>query len=80
MYLNSWHAIDGVETFLARAGDFLHSRPALHTLPLTVTESLRRRGAHAFGTEAPVFGILEREGEVRASYFRTPPRHLSLTP
>ncbi|MET8677118.1 GNAT family N-acetyltransferase [Streptomyces sp. NPDC004647] len=77
---DDWHLTDDVDSFQARAGDFLHSRPALHTIPLTVTEALRTRGAHAYGAEAPVFGILERAGEVRATYFRTPPRRLNLTP
>lgn len=75
-----WHLTEDLDSFLARAGDFLHSRPALHTLPLTVTETLRTRGASAYGAEAPVFGRLERAGEVRATFFRTPPRRLNLTP
>ncbi|MFI1163270.1 GNAT family N-acetyltransferase [Streptomyces sp. NPDC020801] len=77
---DDWHLTHDVDSFLARAGDFLHSRPALHTIPLTVTEALRTRGPHAYGAEDPVFGILERAGEVRATYFRTPPHRLSLTP
>lgn len=77
---HDWHLTEDVETFLARAGDFLRSRPALHTVPLTVTEALRTRGANAYGTEAPLFGWLERAGEVRAAFFRTPPRRLSITP
>ncbi|MEU9397066.1 GNAT family N-acetyltransferase [Streptomyces sp. NPDC048324] len=77
---DDWHLTDDVDSFLARAGDFLHSRPALHTIPLTVTEALRTRGADAYGAEAPVFGLLERAGEVRATFFRTPPRRLNLTP
>ncbi|MYU02109.1 MULTISPECIES: GNAT family N-acetyltransferase [unclassified Streptomyces] len=77
---NDWHFTEDLIGFLAQAGDFLHSRPALHTVPLTVTEALRTRGADAYGTEAPVFGWLERAGEVRAAFFRTPPRRLYLTP
>lgn len=76
-----WHLVRDVDAFLNRAGDFLHSRPALHTVPLTVTESLRRRGPDAYGDEPPVFGVLEeRNGPVRAAFFRTPPRRLTLTP
>lgn len=41
---DDWHLTDDVDSFLDRAADFLHSRPALHTLPLTVTEALRTRG------------------------------------
>ncbi|GAA1888260.1 GNAT family N-acetyltransferase [Streptantibioticus ferralitis] len=77
---DGWHLTEDLDGFLARAGDFLRSRPALHTMPLTVTESLRTRGADAFGAEAPVFGRLERSGEVRATFYRTPSGLLSLTP
>ncbi|WP_329453292.1 GNAT family N-acetyltransferase (plasmid) [Streptomyces sp. NBC_01724] len=77
---DGWHLTQDLDDFLALAGDFLHSRPALHTLALTVTETLRTRGSDAYGTEAPIFGLLERAGEVRATYFRTPPRRPSLTP
>ncbi|PTM99284.1 GNAT family N-acetyltransferase [Streptomyces sp. VMFN-G11Ma] len=75
-----WHLTEDLDGFLDRAGDFLRSRPALHTIPLTVTESLRKRGVDAYGTEAPLFGWLEREGDVHAALFRTPPRRLVLTP
>ncbi|MDT9689511.1 GNAT family N-acetyltransferase [Streptomyces sp. P9(2023)] len=75
-----WHLTEDIDGFLDQAGDFLQSRPALHTIPLTVTESLRERGMDAYGAEAPIFGWLEREGEVRAAFFRTPPRRLVLTP
>jgi predicted GNAT family acetyltransferase len=77
---DDWHLTEGLHNFLARAGAFLRSRPDLHTVPLTVTEALRTRGADAYGAEAPVFGRLERAGEVRAAFFRTPPRRLYLTP
>lgn len=77
---DDWHFTEDVDDFLARTGDFLRSRPALHTLPLTVTETLRTRGVHAYGAAPPFFGRLERAGEVRATFFRTPPRALSLTP
>ncbi|PZT74149.1 MULTISPECIES: GNAT family N-acetyltransferase [unclassified Streptomyces] len=77
---DEWHVTEDLDGFLAQAGDFLHSRPALHTVPLTVTEALRTRGANAYGAEAPVFGWLERAGEVRAAFFRTPPRRPYLTP
>lgn len=77
---DDWHLTEDLDDFLARAGDFLQSRPALHTVPLTVTEALRTRGADAYGADAPIFGLLERAGEVRATFFRTPPRRLTLTP
>ncbi|WP_328507821.1 GNAT family N-acetyltransferase [Streptomyces sp. NBC_00391] len=77
---DDWHLTEDLDDFLARAGDFLRSRPAPHTVQLTVTETLRTRGADAYGAGAPVFGRLERAGEVRATFFRTPPHRLSLTP
>ncbi|MDQ0988907.1 GNAT family N-acetyltransferase [Streptomyces sp. V3I7] len=61
------------------AGDFLRSRPALHTTPLTGIEKLRTDGTDASGTEAPLFGRLESEGEVRAICYRPPRRRLNLT-
>ncbi|MFI0717145.1 GNAT family N-acetyltransferase [Streptomyces inhibens] len=77
---DDWHLTGDVDDFLARAGDFLRSRPALHTTPLTVIEKLRTGGADAYGAEAPVFGRLERAGKVRATFYRLPSRGLSPTP
>jgi RimJ/RimL family protein N-acetyltransferase len=75
-----WRLTRDLDTFLAGAGDFLRSRPAQHTVALTVTDALRRRGMRQYGKSAPVFGALERGGEVRAAFFRTPPYRLNLTP
>ncbi|MEU3887912.1 GNAT family N-acetyltransferase [Streptomyces sp. NPDC029041] len=75
----SWHLTPDLDDFLARAGAFLHSRPALHTVPLTVTETLRVNGRTVYGDGAPEFGVLERDGAVRATFFRTPPHWLNLT-
>ncbi|OKJ70506.1 GNAT family N-acetyltransferase [Streptomyces sp. CB02460] len=80
MDTSAWLRVPDVHAFLAHAGDFLRSRPALHTVTLTVCEGLRARGPQAYGDEAPVFGVLERDGEVRAAYFRTPPYRLIVTP
>jgi predicted GNAT family acetyltransferase len=79
---DDWHLTEDVDDFLARTGDFLRSRPALHTLPLTVTGTLRTRGRGTTDTEAPAptFGWLERAGGVQAAFFRTPPHRLNLTP
>ncbi|MFB7502948.1 GNAT family N-acetyltransferase [Streptomyces broussonetiae] len=74
-----WHVTEDVEDFLARAGDFLRSRPALHTTPLTAIEKLRRRAAHAQGAEATVFGRLEQGGEVHAVFYRLASRRPYLT-
>lgn len=75
MRTDDWRLTEDVDEFLARAGEFLRSRPALHTTPLSVTEKLRTQR-----TEGVVFGRLERAGEVEASFFRFPSRGLSVTP
>ncbi|QPP07051.1 GNAT family N-acetyltransferase [Streptomyces bathyalis] len=80
MRSDGWHLTEDVDHLLARAGDFLRSRPALHTMPLTVIERLRTRGADAYGAEATVFGRLERAGGVRAVFYRLPSHRLGLTP
>lgn len=72
---DDWHLTEDLDGFLARAGDFLRSRPALHTMPLTVTERLRTRRQDAHGAEAPVFGRLEQEGEVRATFTASRPAY-----
>ncbi|MFJ9371768.1 GNAT family N-acetyltransferase [Streptomyces sp. NPDC101455] len=75
-----WHITGDLDQFLTHAGEFLRSRPALHTVHLTVTAALRSRGLRMYGEGDPVFGALERDGEVRAAFFRTPPGRLMLTP
>ncbi|MBC2907844.1 GNAT family N-acetyltransferase [Streptomyces cupreus] len=77
---DGWQLTEDIDDFLARAGDFLRSRPALHNTPLTDIEKLRTRAADAHGAEATLFGRLESEGEVRAIFYRTPRGRLSLTP
>ncbi|MFE2427004.1 GNAT family N-acetyltransferase [Streptomyces sp. NPDC059373] len=80
MQPDEWHLTEDVDDFLARAGDFLRSRPALHNTPLTAIEKLRTSRADAHGAEATVFGRLESAGEVRAIFYRTPRGRLTLTP
>ncbi|MFI9602837.1 GNAT family N-acetyltransferase [Streptomyces sp. NPDC052043] len=87
---DDWYLIDDVDEFLARAGEFLRSRPAPHTVHLTVTENLRSSGSHIYGDADPEFGVLPGEGgaregktgdtDVRATFFRTPPHTLNPTP
>ncbi len=77
---DNWHLTEDLDEFLARAGDFLRSRPALHTVPLTVADALRRRGLHLYGEEAPLFGLLEADdGTVRAALLHTPPFPVHVT-
>ncbi|RPK60338.1 hypothetical protein EES43_17205 [Streptomyces sp. ADI96-02] len=81
MHPDDWHLTEDADAFLARAGDFLRSRPALHTMSLTIAEKLRASAASARGVDAPVFGRLERGGEVHATFVqRTSAGSLSLTP
>ncbi|MFI7501383.1 GNAT family N-acetyltransferase [Streptomyces sp. NPDC049687] len=77
---DDWHLTHDLDAFLDRAGDFLASRPAPHTVLLTVTDGLRRRGMHVYGEEAPLLGTLETDGEVAAVLLRTPPYWINLTP
>ncbi|MEV6566113.1 GNAT family N-acetyltransferase [Streptomyces kronopolitis] len=74
---DDWHLTEDIDDFHARAGDFLRSRPALHTTPLTLLERLRTHGVDACGGRPPVLGRLERAGEVHATFCLL--RGLSLT-
>ncbi|AKJ12500.1 acetyltransferase [Streptomyces incarnatus] len=80
---DTWYLTEDLDEFLSRAGGFLRSRPALHTVPLTVTDALRRRGLHLYGEQAPLFGLLEADAgpvrAVRAALLHTPPFHLHVT-
>ncbi|MFH8557470.1 GNAT family N-acetyltransferase [Streptomyces celluloflavus] len=80
MLPDDWHLTQDVDDFLARAGDFLRSRPALHNTPLTDIEKLRIRGADEHAAAAPVFGRLESGGEVHAIFYLTSRGRLGLTP
>lgn len=88
---NDWCLTEDIEEFLARAGEFLRSRPARHTVHLTVTETLRSRGPHVYGDATPEFGVLTGDGGgeggsggegavgVRGAFLRTPPHPLCPT-
>ena len=76
-----WHLTEDIDEFLARAGEFLRSRPVPHLMQLTWTARLRARGAAAYDAEGAVFGLLERAGEVHATFYRLSPRRgLGLSP
>ncbi|MFF7937838.1 GNAT family N-acetyltransferase [Streptomyces sp. NPDC007940] len=78
---DDWHLTEDIDEFLARAGEFLRSRPVPHIMQLTWTARLRARGAAAYDAEGAVFGLLERAGEVQAAFYRlSPHRGLGLTP
>ncbi|MEU9243645.1 GNAT family N-acetyltransferase [Streptomyces sp. NPDC048385] len=80
MLPDDWQLTEDVDDFLARAGDFLRSRPALHNMQLTELEKLRTCQGGTRGAEAGVFGRLESEGAVRAIFCRTPRGYLWITP
>ncbi|MFJ8732356.1 GNAT family N-acetyltransferase [Streptomyces bauhiniae] len=81
MASRDWQLTDDLTEFLDTAGDFLRSRPALHTVTLTVSEALRIRGPYTHGAEPPRFGVLrDGSGPVRATLLHTPPHPIQLTP
>lgn len=81
MRSDGWYLTEDVHEFFARAGDFLRSRPALHTTALTTIEQVRTDGPGASFAQDPVLGWLEEAGEVTAAFFRlTPQKLLSVTP
>ncbi|MER5182907.1 GNAT family N-acetyltransferase [Streptomyces sp. NPDC002896] len=74
-----WQLTHDLDGFMGRAGDFLRADPVLHTVLLTVTESLRGRGLHIYGAGDPLFGTLAVRGEVAGAFFWTPPFPVQLT-
>lgn len=69
-----WSFTDDVAVFLDAAGSSLAARPAENTLVLTVTETLRRHGPHAYGDAAPLLGWWRgADGEVAGTLVQTPP-------
>jgi predicted GNAT family acetyltransferase len=69
----AWHLTDDVEKFAAAAGEFLRSRPVEHTVPLTLVEGLRSRGAHAYGPDDPIFAWCD---DADGAVLQTPPHPL----
>jgi predicted GNAT family acetyltransferase len=75
-----WHITDSVEAFHDTAGDFLRSRPVEHTLPITLVDTMRKRGPHAYGSEDPIFGWWQTDsGAVDGTFLQTPPHPLLVT-
>ncbi|MFG2515056.1 GNAT family N-acetyltransferase [Streptomyces sp. NPDC048584] len=80
MRVDDWYLTEDVDDLLDRAGGFLRSRPGMHVMALTWAERVRTRGPAAFGGGTALFGVLESAGEVRAVFYRLPPRGVSVTP
>ncbi|MFG2092067.1 GNAT family N-acetyltransferase [Streptomyces sp. NPDC048612] len=78
----TWTMTRDLPVYDAAAGAFLRSRPAVHTVPLSVVSSLRSLGADVYGDEAPLCGWWRPDGRdaVAAAFVWTPPRPLLLTP
>jgi GNAT superfamily N-acetyltransferase len=76
-----WTLARDVEQWLAEAGAFLRSRPAAHTILLTVSDTLRAQGPHFFGDGAPRFGCWRSpSGVVAGALLHTPPRPVHVSP
>jgi RimJ/RimL family protein N-acetyltransferase len=69
-----WELTEDVYAFVATAGEFLRSRPVEHSVLLTLVETLRRRGPHAYGSADPIFGSWRTPGgAVDGVLLQTPP-------
>ena len=76
----AWMLSPDVTSYLASAGEFLRSRPAEHSVLLTVTEAVRIGGPGTFGDDPPLFGwYVPGGGPVTAACLHTPPYPVALT-
>ncbi|WP_097990178.1 GNAT family N-acetyltransferase [Streptomyces sp. f51] len=76
----TWTFTPDVDVFLTSAGPSLAARPVEHTVALSVTERLRRSGAHHYGDDDPVLGWWRGpDGAVAGTLVRTPPHVALLT-
>ncbi|MFE2733614.1 GNAT family N-acetyltransferase [Streptomyces sp. NPDC059349] len=76
-----WHLTADVDDFLARAGDYLRAEPALHTVVLSVTASLREQGPAVYGAQGQLFGVLYGpDGGVSGTFLWTKPFRLHVSP
>jgi uncharacterized protein len=68
------HRFDGVDDFLAAAGDFLVAREAENNLLFGICSSIRTAGPDVFGEDPPRYAVVvDPFGEVMAATLRTPP-------
>jgi RimJ/RimL family protein N-acetyltransferase len=76
----TWTTTLDMAAFEESAGAFLRSRPAEHTLLLTIVERLRHQESRSFGDIPAEFGWWSESGStVTGAFLRTPPRRLILT-
>ena len=71
-----WRLSSDVEEYAQRTASLLASDPALHTIPLTVLETVR--AGRRWSDEPMLFGWFEEGGVVGGAIFRTPPFELLL--
>ncbi|MGK5529613.1 GNAT family N-acetyltransferase [Streptomyces sp. URMC 129] len=70
-----WTVTGDLDDFVGAAGDFLRALPEEHSVMLTITDMLRRRGPRFYGDAAPRFGWWrDGTGPVRSALLHTPPR------
>ena len=70
----AWFLSDSLAEYSAATSRLLRGSPARNTILLGAAETIRVRGAAAFGGTAPVFGWwAEPGGEVTAAFLHSPP-------
>ncbi|MFJ1569043.1 GNAT family N-acetyltransferase [Streptomyces erythrochromogenes] len=75
----TWTFTSDLAAYRAAAGPAVAALPVPNTLLLSVADALERRGLHAFGPEAPVFGWWTGpDGAVSGALVCTPPHPLQL--
>jgi hypothetical protein len=57
-----WSISGDAGEFAAKAGPFLRTQPARHTLELTIVDTLCKHGPAAFGANPPLFGMVAAIG------------------
>src|SRR5690242_18506840 len=70
----AWQLTSDVEEFAAVTDEFLRSEPVRHTVFLTLVDTLRSQGPHAYGPEDPFFGWWTTPGAtIGGVLLQTPP-------
>ncbi|MFC7530506.1 GNAT family N-acetyltransferase [Actinoplanes sp. GCM10030250] len=76
----AWELTTDVERFAATTGEFLRSEPVRHTVFLTLIETLRSRGQHAYGPTEPYFGWWSTPADqISGVLIHTPPYPVMFT-
>jgi hypothetical protein len=76
----AWFLSDSLAEYSAAAGGMLRTHPGQNTILLGAAETLRARGAAAFGPTGPLFGWWQGpDGQVTAAFLHTPPFPVALT-